>query len=354
MVVWVAELAVRSSAIATLGWTLKHGHSCEGASVYNRFNGHANACQTRAQRRALRKSLKKLRKKGLRAERQAENTHRKYCIAFIMIDVVGVYVQVMSLICFLVVLRALIMIAIFVGTVVVCGCIVGCFYVIWSRVVWIQTSYRLPEMTRWPVEAVVARLPVLGLPCCSPLVESMLRTCFWCVLMRGCALGDVAATGTCILWMLTLHGSTLASCRAFSMLVMLGLDARSFSLEGKVLLCAVVAVAPLFPPKIAAADYMREWRLYRAQPGPDSRQRWLRTGSSYPESAGSRRVQCPRLGRAGFPNPGSSCGASEVSRCSCSGRDGVSTEISSCKGNASRLRLFLRPRRLQLGLWRSF
>ena len=85
--------------------------------------------------------------------------------------------------------------------------------------------------------------------------------------MRGCALGDVAATGTCILWMLALHGSTAASCRAFSMLVMLGLDARSFSLEGKVLLCAVAAVAPLFPPKKASADYMREWRDYRAQHG---------------------------------------------------------------------------------------
>ena len=59
VVVGVAELAVRSSVIATLGWTLKHCHSCEGASVYNRFNDHANACQTRAQRRALRKSLKK-------------------------------------------------------------------------------------------------------------------------------------------------------------------------------------------------------------------------------------------------------------------------------------------------------
>ena len=76
VVVSVAELAVRSSVIATLGRTLKHCHSCEGASVYNRFNDHANVCQTRAQRRALRKSLKKLRKKGLRAERQAEITHR--------------------------------------------------------------------------------------------------------------------------------------------------------------------------------------------------------------------------------------------------------------------------------------
>ena len=269
VVVWVAELAVRSSVIATLGRTLKHCHSCEGTSVYNRINDHANVCQTRAQRRALRKSLKKLRKKGLRAERQAENTHRKYCIAFIMIDVVGVYVQVMSLICFLVVLRALIMIAIFVETVVVCGCIVRCFCVIWPPAVWIQTSCRLLEMTCWPVEAVVARLPVLGLPCCSPLVESMLRTCFWCVLMRGCALGDVAATGTCILRMLALHGSTAASCRAFSMLVMLGLDERSFSLEGKVLLCAAVAMAPLFPPRRASADYMREVREFRAQHGSE-------------------------------------------------------------------------------------
>ena len=204
--------------------------------MYNRFNDHANACQTRAQRRALRKSLKNLRKKGVKAERQAENTHRKYCIAFIVIDVVGVYVQVMSLICFLVVLRALIMIAIFVGTVIVCGFIVGCLSVIWPPAVWIQTSCRLLQMRRWPVEAVVARLPVLGLPCCAPLVESMLRTCLWCVLLRGCALGDVAATGTCILWMLALHGSTAASCRAFSMLVLPGLDERPFSLEGKVIL----------------------------------------------------------------------------------------------------------------------
>ena len=112
VVVCVAELAVRSFVIATQGRTLKHCHSCEGASVYNRFNEHTNACQTRAQRRALRKCLKKLRKKGQKAESQAKNTHRKYWIAFLVIDVVGVYVQVMSLICFLVLLRALIMIAI--------------------------------------------------------------------------------------------------------------------------------------------------------------------------------------------------------------------------------------------------
>ena len=62
--------------------------------------------------------------------------------------------------------------------------------------------------------------------------------------------------------MLTLHGSTLASCRAFSMLVMLGLDGRTFSLEGKVLLCAAVAMAPLFPPRRASADYMREVREF--------------------------------------------------------------------------------------------
>ena len=131
VVVRVAELAVRSSVIATQGRTLKHCHSCEGASVYNPFKDRANACQTRAQRRALRKSLQKLRKKGLKAERQAENMHRKYWIAFLVIDVAGVFLQVMSLICFLVVLRALIMISIFVGTVIVCGFIVRCFCVIW-------------------------------------------------------------------------------------------------------------------------------------------------------------------------------------------------------------------------------
>ena len=157
--------------------------------------------------------------------------------------------------------------AIFLGTVIVCGFIVRCFSVIWPPAVWIQTSCRLLQMRRWHVEAVVARLPDLGLPCCTPLVESMLRTCLWCVLLRGSALGDVAATGTCILRMLALHGSTAASCRAFSMLVMMGLDGSSFSLEGKVLLCAVVAVAPLFPPTKASAGYMREWRAFRAQHG---------------------------------------------------------------------------------------
>ena len=51
------------------------------------------------------------------------------------------------------------------------------------------------------------------------------------------------------------------------MLVMLGLDARLFSLEGKVVLCAVVAVSPLFPPKKSTADIMRERREYIAQHG---------------------------------------------------------------------------------------
>ena len=192
LVVYVAELVVSSSVIAAQGRTLKHCHSREGASVYNQCNAHANLCQTRVQRRALRKSLMKLRKKGQKAERQAENTHRKCRIAF-----------------------------------------------------------RL--------------LQILRLPCYTPLMESMLRTCLWCVLLHGFAQGDVAATGACILWMLGLHGNTAAACRAFSMLVMLGLDARSFPPEGKVLLCAAVAVAPLFPPsKKTPTDYMRETRDFRA------------------------------------------------------------------------------------------
>ena len=39
--------------------------------------------------------------------------------------------------------------------------------VIWPPAVWIQTRCRLLQMRCWPVEAVVARLPVLGLPCCT-------------------------------------------------------------------------------------------------------------------------------------------------------------------------------------------
>ena len=84
---------------------------------------------------------------------------------------------------------------------------------------------------------------------CPPLAEKMLRICLCCLLLRRCALGDVTATGTCILWMFGLHCSTAASRRAFSMLTMLSLDARWCSPEGKVLLCVVSALAPLFPPK---------------------------------------------------------------------------------------------------------
>ena len=48
---------------------------------------------------------------------------------------------------------------------------------------------------------------------------------------------------------------------------MLSLDARWCSPEGKVLLCVVSALAPLFPPKKTSADYMRAERDYRAQHG---------------------------------------------------------------------------------------
>ena len=48
---------------------------------------------------------------------------------------------------------------------------------------------------------------------------------------------------------------------------MMGLVARSFSPEGKALLCAAAAVAPLFPPKKSSAEYMREVRDYYAQHG---------------------------------------------------------------------------------------
>ena len=68
--------------------------------------------------------------------------------------------------------------------------------------------------------------------------------------------------------MLVLHGATGASRRAFSILVMLALDETSFSLEGKVVLCAVVAMAPLFPPRKASAVYMREVENSERSTGP--------------------------------------------------------------------------------------
>ena len=123
------------------------------------------------------------------------------------------------------------------------------------------------QVSRWPAKAILARLAVWRLRCCTPLMESMLRMCLWYILLRGYSLGDVAATGTCILSMFAVHGSSAASCRAFSMLVMLGLDEWSLSLQGKVLSCAVVGVAPLFPPRKDFHKFMEEVRDYVAQHG---------------------------------------------------------------------------------------
>ena len=84
-------------------------------------------------------------------------------------------------------------------------------------------------------------------------VVTILPVCFrgilLSVLSRGCASGDMAAGGACMLWILGVHASTTASCSAFTMLVMLGLDASVCSFEFKIALCAVSAVSPLFPPK---------------------------------------------------------------------------------------------------------
>ena len=123
------------------------------------------------------------------------------------------------------------------------------------------------EMSHWSVKSILGRLAVWPLRCCNPLMVSMLRICLWYIILRGYSLGDVAATGTCILSMFAVHGSSAASCRAFSMLVMLGLDEWSLSLQGKVLSCAVVAVAPLFPPRKDFHKFMEEVRDYVAQHG---------------------------------------------------------------------------------------
>ena len=79
------------------------------------------------------------------------------------------------------------------------------------------------EVSHWSVKSILGRLAVWPLRCCNPLMVSMLRICLWYIILRRYSLGDVAATGTCVLWMLGLHGSTAASCRSFSMLVMMGL-----------------------------------------------------------------------------------------------------------------------------------
>ena len=69
------------------------------------------------------------------------------------------------------------------------------------------------------------------------------------VLAHGCASGDTAAGGASALWMLGMHANTTASCSAFTMLVMLSLDASVCSFELKTALCAISAASPLFPPK---------------------------------------------------------------------------------------------------------
>ena len=123
------------------------------------------------------------------------------------------------------------------------------------------------QVSHWSVKPILARLAVWPLRCCTPLMVSMLRICLWYIILRGYSLGDVAATGACILSMFAVHGSSGASCRAFSMLVMLGLDEWSLSLQGKVLSCVVVAVAPLFPPRKDFHKFMEEVRDYVAQHG---------------------------------------------------------------------------------------
>ena len=123
------------------------------------------------------------------------------------------------------------------------------------------------EVSHWSVKSILGRLAVWPLRCCNPLMASMLRICLWYIIMRGYSLGDVAATGTRMLSMLAVHGSSAASCRAFSMMAMLGLDEWPLSLEAKALSCVVVTVTPLFPSRRASGEYIEEVRDYMAQHG---------------------------------------------------------------------------------------
>ena len=115
------------------------------------------------------------------------------------------------------------------------------------EVVWpylLSAALALPDALRWrPIH-----LPeILG------YIATALRKSLMFALFCGCAFGDVAAMGASLLLALGLHASTAASCSAFTMLVMLSLDARFFSLDTKMVLCVVSALAPLFPPEQGSA-----------------------------------------------------------------------------------------------------
>ena len=71
--------------------------------------------------------------------------------------------------------------------------------------------------------------------------------------------------GSCVLWMLGVHGGTRAVCRVYSVFIILGLDVTLVPFYVKVALSAGSMLAPLFPPKKTPEDYMLEWRAHIAK-----------------------------------------------------------------------------------------
>jgi hypothetical protein len=84
-------------------------------------------------------------------------------------------------------------------------------------------------------------------------ILTALRTLLYLHLGCGCFIGDTAAMGASLLLAAGVHANTKASCSAFTMLVILGFDARLGAFRAKIILCAISVLAPLFPPKQRSA-----------------------------------------------------------------------------------------------------
>ena len=140
------------------------------------------------------------------------------------------------------------------------------------------------------------------------LLERLCRLCLLCVLWCGAISGDIAATGACVVWSVGLHGNTMTVCRAFSMLVTVGLEADFVGADVRTIIVLASVVSPLFPPKRCVcvtqqrrggrrknigAELMSEWRAYIAKYG-----RAPRENSKFSNGPGCRLARRMRKGKA--------------------------------------------------------